>query len=105
HHNINFRVQGAIRSYALGLAPDNKLILYKNENGYKELSGIPFSWKVNAEYAFRVDVSGPVIKVYYTDLLVMEFTDEYKPYLSGQIGVSLLNGSHCHYKDFVIKPL
>src|SRR5262249_49618204 len=38
HHRVNFRVQGGIRSYAVGFAPEGKLALYKNDNGYRTLS-------------------------------------------------------------------
>ncbi|HEY5585430.1 MAG TPA: ADP-ribosylglycohydrolase family protein [Ruminiclostridium sp.] len=103
HHNINFRVQGAIRSYALGLSSSSKLILYKNDNGYKELSSIPFAWECGKEYTFKCETIGPNIKIYNNDKLLMEFTDNCKPYLTGQIGVSVLNGSHCHYKNFIVK--
>ena len=102
HHNINFRVQGAIRSYALGLSPNNKLMLYKNDNGYKELFSIPFEWECNREYTFKVEALGADIKVFNTGELLMKFTDSNNPYMTGQIGVSILKGSHCHYKNFVI---
>ncbi len=43
------------------------------------------------------------MKVYNGGSLLMEYTDGDRPYLRGQIGVSLFNGSHCHYKDFAVK--
>jgi len=104
-HNINFRVQGAIRSYAVGLADVERLVLYKNENGYRTLMEIPFQWEYNREYTFRIEVVGNNIKVMNSGKEVMNYNDENMPYMRGQIGVSLLNGSHCHYKNFIIgKP-
>lgn len=102
-HNINFRVQGAIRSYALGLSECDNLILYKNNNGYIELISIPFKWKHHMKYTFKITVVGSVIKIYNHDLLLIDYTDENEPYLNGQIGISVLGGSHCHYEDFIIQ--
>ena len=38
HHMVNVRVQGAIRSYAVGLLPDGKAAILKNDNGYRILA-------------------------------------------------------------------
>ncbi|AUS97883.1 hypothetical protein CDQ84_00400 [Clostridium thermosuccinogenes] len=101
-HNINFRVQGAIRSYALGLASGGKLVLYKNENGYRILQEVPCEWSLKGEYTFKVELRGANIKVFESGRLLMDYTDGQNPYLRGQIGASLWKGSHCHYKDFKI---
>ncbi|HHZ12810.1 MAG TPA: ADP-ribosylglycohydrolase family protein [Clostridiales bacterium] len=102
YHQINFRVQGAIRSYAVGLAPDNKLVLYKNENGYRTLVEMDYPWEYEKEYTFKVQVKGPEIKVMSGGQVLIAFTDTDFPYLTGQVGMSILKGSHCHYKDLVI---
>ena len=102
HHNMNFRVQGAIKSYALGLSPNNELSFYKNDNGYKKLASIPFVWDCGKEYTFKVEASGSDFKVYNNGKLIMEYSDMDHPYTTGQIGVSVLNGSHCHYKNFKV---
>ena len=102
-HYINFRVQGAIRSYALGLSADNKLSLFKNDNGYKTLVSNSFNWQCGKDYTFKVEVAGSSIKVTHDKGVIMEFTDHDHPYLTGQIGVSIRGGSHCHYKNFHIQ--
>jgi ADP-ribosylglycohydrolase len=102
YHQINFRVQGAIRSYAVGLAPDNKLALYKNENGYRTLTETDYPWEYDKEYTFKVQVKGSEIKVMSGGQVLIAFTDTDFPYLTGQVGMSILKGSHCHYKDLVI---
>jgi len=102
YHNINFRVQGAIRSYAVGLAPSNKIALYKNENGYKLLSEADYPWELNKEYILKVELKGANIKVTSAGKTIFDYTDRERPYLKGQIGVSVREGSHCHYKDFRI---
>ncbi len=100
YHNINFRVQGAIRSYAVGLAPSGKIALYKNENGYNLLCEADYPWEPNREYTLKVELLGANIKVKDSGRIIFDYTDQEKPYLTGQIGVSVQNGSHCHYKDF-----
>ena len=40
HHMVNVRVQGAIRSYAVGLLPDGKAAILKNDNGYRIRLGL-----------------------------------------------------------------
>ena len=39
---VNVRVQGAIRSYAVGLLADGKIAILKNDNGYRVLTDAPF---------------------------------------------------------------
>jgi ADP-ribosylglycohydrolase len=102
YHNLNFRVQGAIRSYAIGLAPNNRLVLYKNENAYRELKAIHFQWKTGNEYTLRIDVRKNTISISANNESLIYFEDEKNPYLSGQIGASVFKGSHCHYKSFII---
>lgn len=102
YHNINFRVQGAIRSYAVGLAPFNKLALYKNENGYRLLSEIDYPWDMNEEYTLKVEVEGANIRVSDKNSILLEFSDDENPYMYGQIGASVWRGSHCHYRNFKV---
>ncbi|MFF2483861.1 hypothetical protein [Paenibacillus sp. NPDC058071] len=90
YHRINFRVQGAIRSYALGLADGNTLVLYKNENGYRQLYTVDFPWELNQEYTFEVTVRAATISVMHENTLIIEYRDEERPYLHGQIGASVI---------------
>ena len=103
-HGMNFRVQGAIRSYAIGLETANRLVLSKNENGYCELVGIPFEWKNGGEYTLSVKVRGNRFIISHKGVVLLDFTDANHPYLYGQAGVSVRHGSHCHYKDICILP-
>ena len=102
YHNINFRVQGAIRSYSIGLAPQNKLDLSKNDNGYKTLMQVEFPWEYRKEYSFKVEAKGDKISVRHADQKLMEYQDKENPYLFGCVGASVREGSHCHYRDFKI---
>lgn len=105
HHNINFRVQGSIRSYAVGLAPHQKVALYKNDNGYEVLKEINYTWKQGQKYCFKITVQGPKISVSDADGLLMEYEDSHNPYLTGQVGFSVMHGSHCHYQMLKISPV
>jgi ADP-ribosylglycohydrolase len=102
HHNINFRVQGAVRSYAIGLAPEGRLALYKNCNGYRTLSEIPYGWEFDKEYTFHIAVKGNGITISADGSVLIEYVDEDAPYLTGQVGFSVLSGSHCHFKGMKI---
>ncbi|HEX7066058.1 MAG TPA: ADP-ribosylglycohydrolase family protein [Bacillales bacterium] len=104
-HNIQFRVQGGVRSYAVGLAANNKLTLYKNTNGYKELASIDYSWEYENKYVIRVKAVDDHFIVSVNGEQVLEYTDHENPYLTGQIGFSNFNGSHTHYKAFSLKGM
>jgi hypothetical protein len=99
HHRLNFRVQGAIRSYAVGLAPSGRLVLYKNVNGYRELASIPYAWKQGEAYTFKIVAAGSSFSISDGSSLLLEYTDTENPYLYGQIGVSTANASHCHFSN------
>jgi len=98
-HRLNFRVQGAIRSYAIGLAPGGKLVLYKNDNGYQKLVEIPYPWEHMKNYTLHVRVEGSVIEISDENGILMKYDDTDKPYLSGQIGFSMAGGSRCAFSD------
>lgn len=105
YHNINFRVQGAIRSYALGLSSGNKLVLYKNNNGYKELTSMDYDWELGMEYEFIISVVHEKIQISDNNKSLIKYEDKDSPYLSGQFGFSVWLGSHCHYKSLEINAL
>lgn len=103
YHNINFRVQGAIRSYAVGLAEDKQLVLYKNDNGYKKLKAVDFEWDFDNTYKIRIAAVKNNFKIYVESQLLIEYIDENQPYLKGMVGFSNFQGSHTHYKSFKIE--
>jgi hypothetical protein len=95
---VNVRVQGAIRSYALGFGPDGKFYLCKNENGYRVLEKKDFQWEAGKSYTVKVCVSGSTIKASVNKEELINYNDRESPYLYGSIGFSVRNGSHCAYK-------
>lgn len=105
HHSINVRVQGAIRSYAVGLRKNGRLVIDKNDNGYTEVASADFLWQQGRAYTLTVKVIEDRIEVFYQETPVLSWQDEHAPYLTGQVGVSLSNGSRCHFKDFIIQSI
>lgn len=105
-HNINFRVWGAMRSYAIGLSHDDKLVLYKNIKGnYVELTSKNYQWKYGIVYKLGVKAVKNKFTVYINEEEIMAFTDNCNPYFNGQVGFSTLEGSHTHYKYLKISAI
>jgi ADP-ribosylglycohydrolase len=96
-HMVNVRVQGAIRSYAVALMEGGKLALRKNAFGYITLTEAPLDWKPGEEYVIRVRVKGNRIEAGCAGAKI-DYTDESDPYLTGAVGVSVLDGSHASYR-------
>lgn len=105
YHNINFRVQGGIRSYAFGLAPNNKVKLYKKFLDYKSIAEENFDWDFDKVYELKIKVVNNKIQVFLDNKFLIKFEDQNKPYLNGQIGFSNLNGSRTLYKNFSVKGI
>jgi ADP-ribosylglycohydrolase len=102
-HNILFRVQGGIRSYAVGFAPDNQLILYKNDNGYQELISTKYLWRHHSEYLLKVVAVGNEYSIYVNNEKILDYKDIDNPYLHGQIGFSNFKGSRTNYRSFSVE--
>ncbi|WP_246569879.1 ADP-ribosylglycohydrolase family protein [Lentibacillus saliphilus] len=103
-HNINFRVQGGVRSYAVGFK-DGELVLYKNNNGYQVLTAEPFDWTHHQPYRLSVSAKGNAFDISVDGQHIMSYQDDDKPYMHGQIGFSNFSGSRTHYKQFWINPI
>lgn len=101
---MNFRVQGAIRSYAAALCAGNRLVLRKNENGYRDLAETEFEWHCGETYRFRVEVMENRIRIYYEENLMIEYIDT-DPYKEGAVGLSVLDGGSCDFSDLYVHIL
>ncbi|MFD0713504.1 ADP-ribosylglycohydrolase family protein [Paenibacillus sp. GCM10027626] len=107
-HHILFRVQGALRSYAAGLGPDNTLCLYKNKDGScVKLHVEPYAWQREAgsSYTIGVKVKGAHIAVHVNGELQFEYEDKHEPLLTGCIGFGNRDGSRTAYASFAVKPV
>lgn len=102
-HYVNFRVQGAIRSYAAGFNGDGKFALLKNVNGYQVLKETEYSWAADTQYTITVTAVGNKITASVSGECLLEFTDDDKPYLQGAIGLSAHEGSHSKISGIVVQ--
>ncbi len=91
-HRILFRVRGAQRSYAFGLAPDGRVAFEKNWMGYKEVASAPFAWQLQREYTLAVEVVGSQMKGFVDGEQVLDWDDTADPWESGCVGLGLKNG-------------
>lgn len=103
YHNINMRVQGARRSYAVGLAPGQRLVMYKNTGGYRPIATAPLAWEHGRRYRVEVNVDGPAIAVAVDEQPLLHWVDPEAPYLHGQIGLSTFSGSHTRYERVAVR--
>lgn len=102
HHNVLVRVQGARRSYAVGLAADDQLVLYKNDGGYGVVTAVPFIWQHGDLYEFNIRVEGDQITAWIGDTK-LTWRDENAPFDHGQIGLSNFAGCHTRFESFALE--
>lgn len=100
-HLLNVRVQGAMRSYAVGFFGAGTVALRKNDGGYTTLAETAYPWEAGKEYRFTVDVDGGKITLSINGENVLSFENE-DPWQRGCVGMSVGNGSHCLYRDLEI---
>jgi ADP-ribosylglycohydrolase len=99
YHGALVRVGGANHSYAVCLAPDNQLVLYRNEAGYKPIVSVDFDWHLNKTYQLHIIASANRIQATIDDgTNQAELTwNDANPYLMGQIGLCTWHGSHTRF--------
>jgi hypothetical protein len=102
HHLILARVQGALRSYALGLTPEG-LVLYKNERVYQPVASAPFTWQLHQYYELHLQVRGDTLTGWIRGGPRLEWTDA-APHINGQIGLVNFNGCHTRFLEVEVKP-
>ena len=101
-HFLNVRVQGAMRSYAGGFTAEGRLCLKKNCSGYQTLCETAFPWEAGKEYALTLTAEGNRIALAVDGKELLACTDEESPYLTGSVGMSVTDGSHCLYRDLAV---
>lgn len=103
YHNILFRVQGALRAYALGLAPEHRLCLYKKDaEGYHLIAESPFPWTHETSYDLWIEGVKNKVRAGAGDKCMFEWTDSAYPYLTGMIGLSNFSGCHTCYEEYEV---
>ena len=98
---INFRVQGAIRSYCAALDGET-LSLLKNDNGYTCLASVPFRAPLGTQTTLYVRCEGNALQVTAGDVTVA-CTDAENPYTHGCVGAHIANGCHARFADWTIR--
>lgn len=99
-HHINVRVQGALRSYAFGLAPGGKVALYKKSGEYREVASADFAWTHGETYRLSLAADGTNFSAIVQGdgrRQTLMWSDSDQPYLNGQIGLSTWHGGHTRY--------
>lgn len=99
---LNFRVQGAMRSYAAGFS-GGRLVLDKNFYGYSTLCAKEFALEPGKEYAIKITACKNQLQVFVDGEKLLEYEDQESPLLSGSVGLSVRKGSHCLYRDLCVK--
>lgn len=103
-HYANVRVQGAIRSYAVGFDGAGALALLKNENGWRRLQSVPFAWEPGQRYRLSVTARGNKLEARCGDATIA-YTDTENPYLEGCVGLSVERGSHLSCESIRVSPI
>ncbi|MBK9746343.1 MAG: ADP-ribosylglycohydrolase family protein [Chloroflexi bacterium] len=108
HHNIHVRVQGALRSYAFGLAPNGCVALYKKDKTYQPVATAPFAWQSNTPYTLRLTVKDNTLTATVTApdgaAQTLTWADDLRDYQHGQIGLSTWHGGHTRFESVRLTP-
>ncbi|MCK6579437.1 MAG: ADP-ribosylglycohydrolase family protein [Anaerolineae bacterium] len=101
HHLILARVQGAMRSYAFGLSPDNSVTLYRKARDYQPVASAAFPWRLGERFRLTLTVQGNRLMASVEgggEQRRMAWQDDQASYRNGQIGLACWHGSHmaCH---------
>jgi hypothetical protein len=105
HHHVLVRVQGARRSYVVGLAGSDRLALYKNAGGYRELAAAPLAWVHGRRMRLAVTAVGAELVVAVDGQQLLRWRDEDMPYLSGQIGLGNQPACHTRFERVEVRPV
>ena len=97
------RVQGAIRSYAVGFDGEH-LRIRKNDNGYTTLAQVPCPAPTGEKIKITVTVKGNRIHARCGDAAV-EWEDRERPYLHGAVGVAVREGSRASVERIAVRGL
>lgn len=102
-HFLNVRVQGAMRSYAAGFDEAGSVAFLKNRNGYRVLEKAAFDWKAGEVYHVEIACLGNFFNVWVNGKMVLCHEDKDSPFLTGAVGMSVRDGSHCAYSNLSVR--
>jgi ADP-ribosylglycohydrolase len=101
HHLLLARVQGALRSYAVGLAPEGKVAIYKKNRTWQPMITAPFAWQHGRTYTLALHsydhfLSAEISSTEGEEKQTLSWHDEGVAYLHGQVGLG--TGAACHMR-------
>ena len=96
-HLLVCRAQGAMRSYAAGLAADGKAVITKNDFGYRILEECDFEWKKGTTYQLEIACEDSRITLSIDGKAIMTVTDD--SFLSGMFGFGSLSMGRTQFGD------
>lgn len=102
-HGVLFRVQGAMRNYSVMLKDNDKLVLSKRSKEERILCEKPLQWHLKKEQEIRISVCRADITIWVNGKLLITYTDEENPLLTGCIGFGNRDGSRTAYRDYRIE--
>jgi len=73
--------------------------LVKKQRTYKILEQIPFQFEMEQEYLLSVSVCGNRILASIDGKTLFDYSDTENHYSYGQVGFTVLQGSHCHFNN------
>lgn len=94
-HYALVRVQGAIRSYAVGFTRAGYIGVCKKDGESRILQETVFEWKPEETYRLRVSVEKNQIRVFCHGQEILAVQDDENPWLKGGIGLGVRSNSHC----------
>ncbi len=86
-HGILARVQGYRRRYALVLSASNRIVLLKKNKGQSIELGSATLLNADDEHIITLQVKANHLTALVDGKVVLEYTDEQDPYLSGKVGL------------------
>ena len=102
---LNFRVQGAARSYAVVIT-EGLVCLYKNiDCKYRLLASEKAEIEYGRTYELQINAVSNDFSIYLNGSRCLEYTDFDNPYLNGCIGLSSRESSHAVFGNITVKPL
>jgi hypothetical protein len=103
-HRMLFRVQGAQRSYAFGLAPGGRVAFEKNWQGYRQVASAAYPWELQRTYTLAVEVEGSRMTGFVDGQQVLQWEDTSSPWEAGCVGLGLVNGRTI-FTRAVLRPI
>lgn len=103
YHLLNVRVQGAIRSYAFGFYGEDTVAFVRKQGKYFVLDSVAYAYELGREYHFHIIVKDRIFTLFINDIHILTYHDDNCVYQYGQVGLTVLHGSHCHFKNLRIE--